>query len=114
MRFSTWSGSCSGLKVLSPYSSEEVHGKDSEEASQVTVWLLMPSDQIRCDIGKGGQTIRSIRSESGVQIHILKDDHLPSCALSSDGLVQISGEPSLVRKALYQMASRLHDNPSRS
>ena len=75
--------------MLSPYSSEEVQGKDSEEASQVTVWLLMPSDQIRCDIGKGGQTIQSIRSESGVQIHILKDDHLPSCALSSDELVQV-------------------------
>ena len=28
--------------------------------------------------------------------------------------LQISGEPSLVRKALYQIASRLHDNPSRS
>lgn len=28
--------------------------------------------------------------------------------------LQISGEPSLVRKALYQIATRLHDNPSRS
>ncbi|RVW80959.1 KH domain-containing protein [Vitis vinifera] len=94
--------------------SEEVHGEDSEEASQVTVRLLVPSDQIGCVIGKGGQIIQSIRSESGAQIRILKDDHLPSCALSSDELVQISGEPSLVRKALYQIASRLHDNPSRS
>ncbi|KAJ9683716.1 hypothetical protein PVL29_019333 [Vitis rotundifolia] len=94
--------------------SEEVHGEDSEEASQVTVRLLVPSDQIGCVIGKGGQIIQSIRSESGAQIRILKDDHLPSCALSSDELVQISGEPSFVRKALYQIASRLHDNPSRS
>lgn len=27
---------------------------------------------------------------------------------------QISGEPLIVKKALYQIASRLHDNPSRS
>ncbi|KAI5340959.1 hypothetical protein L3X38_020233 [Prunus dulcis] len=48
------------------------------------------------------------------QIRILKDDHLPACALNSDELVQISGEAPLVKKALFQIASRLHDNPSRS
>lgn len=68
--------------------SEEVH-VDSEEASQVMVRLLVPSDQIGCVIGKGGQIVQNIRSESGAQIRILKDDHLPSCALSSDELVQV-------------------------
>ena len=29
-------------------------------------------------------------------------------------MFQVSGEPSIVKKALYQIASRLHDNPSRS
>lgn len=29
-------------------------------------------------------------------------------------MIQISGEASVVRKALFQIASRLHDNPSRS
>lgn len=29
-------------------------------------------------------------------------------------MIQISGEASRVRKALFQIASRLHDNPSRS
>jgi len=29
-------------------------------------------------------------------------------------VLQISGEPSVVRKALYEIANRLHDNPSRS
>ena len=94
--------------------SEEVHGEDSEEANQVTVRLLVPSNQIGCVIGKGGQIIQSIRSESGAQIRILKDDHLPSCSLSSNELIQISREPFIVRKILYQIASRLHDNPSRS
>ncbi|PSS35136.1 KH domain-containing protein [Actinidia chinensis var. chinensis] len=89
-------------------------GEDLEETPQVTAKLLVPSDQIGCVIGKGGQIVQNIRSETGAQIRILKDDHLPACALSSDELVQISGEPQVVRKALYQIASRLHDNPSRS
>ncbi|XP_051120269.1 KH domain-containing protein At4g18375 isoform X2 [Andrographis paniculata] len=88
--------------------------EDSEDIPQVTVRLLVPSDQIGCIIGKGGQIVQNIRSESGAQIRIVKDDHLPTCALSSDELVQISGNSSLVKKALYQISSRLHDNPSRS
>ncbi|PIN22611.1 PolyC-binding proteins alphaCP-1 [Handroanthus impetiginosus] len=88
--------------------------ENSEEAPQVTVRLLVPSDQIGCIIGKGGQIVQNIRSDTGAQIRIVKDDHLPACALSSDELVQISGDVSVVRKALYQIASRLHDNPSRS
>ncbi|KAK9272508.1 hypothetical protein L1049_002881 [Liquidambar formosana] len=94
---------------------EELHDdEDSEGSHQVTARLLVPSDQIGCVIGKGGQIVQTIRSESGAQIRILKDEHLPSCALSSDELVQISGEAAVVKKALYQIASRLHDNPSRS
>ncbi|KAL9157757.1 hypothetical protein ABFS82_08G024600 [Erythranthe guttata] len=88
---------------------------DLEEVHQVTVRLLVPSDQIGwCIIGKGGQIVQNIRGETGAQVRIVKDDHLPTCALSSDELVQISGDASMVRKALYQIASRLHDNPSRS
>ncbi|KAL6990526.1 hypothetical protein U1Q18_042261 [Sarracenia purpurea var. burkii] len=88
--------------------------EDSEETPQVTARILVPSDQIGCVIGKGGQIVTNIRSETGAQIRILKDDHLPLCALNSDELVQISGKAEVVRKALYQVASRLHDNPSRS
>ncbi|KAK6129233.1 hypothetical protein DH2020_037063 [Rehmannia glutinosa] len=88
--------------------------EDSEESPQVTVRLLVPSDQIGCIIGKGGQIVQNIRSETGAQIRIVKDDHLPTCALRSDELVQISGDASVVKRALYQIASRLHDNPSRS
>ncbi|KAJ0098579.1 hypothetical protein Patl1_21887 [Pistacia atlantica] len=94
---------------------DELHGdEDSEGGHQVTAKLLVPSDQIGCVIGKGGQIVQNIRSETGAQIRILKDDHLPSCALSSDELVQISGEAAVVKKALYQIASRLHENPSRT
>ncbi|GAU14140.1 hypothetical protein TSUD_169650 [Trifolium subterraneum] len=88
---------------------EKVDGGDV-----VTAKLLVPSDQIGCVIGKGGQIVQNIRSETGAQIRILKDERLPLCALNSDELVQITGEIAVVKKALIQIASRLHDNPSRT
>lgn len=85
-----------------------------DESQQVIVRMLVPSDQIGCVIGKGGQVVQNIRSETHAQIRILSNEHLPNCALSSDELLQISGDTMVVRKALYQISSRLHDNPSRS
>ncbi|KAK6139338.1 hypothetical protein DH2020_026919 [Rehmannia glutinosa] len=49
-----------------------------------------------------------------VTVRLLVPEHLPPCALSSDELVQINGEATVVKSALYQVAFRLHDNPSRS
>ncbi|KAL2329946.1 hypothetical protein Fmac_017527 [Flemingia macrophylla] len=89
-------------------------GDDDDDRNHVTAKLLVPSDQIGCVIGKGGQIVQNIRSETGAQIRILKDDRLPPCALSSDELVQISGEAAVVKRALFQIASQIHDNPSRS
>ena len=83
--------------------SEKVHSEDFEEASQVTVQLLVTSDQIGCVIGKGGQIIQNIYSESGAQIYILKNDHLLSCALSFDELVQISGERPLLGRLFIKL-----------
>ncbi|XP_010458899.1 PREDICTED: KH domain-containing protein At4g18375-like isoform X1 [Camelina sativa] len=90
---------------------------DDDELSKkqtVTVRMLVPSDQIGCVIGKGGQVIQNLRNDTNAQIRVIKD-HLPSCALalSHDELLQIIGEPLVVREALYQVASLLHDNPSR-
>ncbi|KAK8567297.1 hypothetical protein V6N13_105272 [Hibiscus sabdariffa] len=85
-----------------------------EQTHLVTVRMLVASDQIGCVIGKGGQVIQTIRSETHAQIRVLSNEHLPPCALSSDELLQIVGEPAVVRKALYHVASRIHDNPSRS
>ncbi|KAA3456052.1 KH domain-containing protein isoform X1 [Gossypium australe] len=92
---------------------EDLHSDEDSEGRQITSQLLVSSDQIGCVIGKGGQIVQNIRSETGAQIRILKDD-LPSCALSTDELVQISGEAAVVKKALHQIASGLHENPSRS
>ncbi|CAN0896550.1 KH domain-containing protein At4g18375 [Linum grandiflorum] len=98
---------------------EEEEGEDDEDEAgevqrkQVSVRMLVPSDQIGCVIGKGGQVIQGIRSETGAQIRILKDEHLPPFALTTDELLQIVGEPAVVRMALMQVATRLHENPSR-
>ncbi|XP_050226499.1 RNA-binding KH domain-containing protein RCF3 [Mercurialis annua] len=94
---------------------EDMHSDDeSDDGHQVVARLIVPSDQIGCIIGKGGQIVQNIRSETGAQIRILKDEHVPPCALSTDELVQISGEIAVVKKALYQIATRLHENPSRT
>ncbi|XP_050204112.1 KH domain-containing protein At4g18375 isoform X2 [Mercurialis annua] len=91
---------------------EDDGGKEGQVV--VTVKMLVPADQIGCIIGKGGQVIQNIRSETGAQIRVLKDEHLPPLALPTDELLLIIGEPAVVRKALYQVATRLHENPSRS
>ncbi|XP_051122180.1 KH domain-containing protein At4g18375-like [Andrographis paniculata] len=85
-----------------------------DDPLQVNVRLLVPSDQIGCVIGKGGQIIQSLRNETLAQIRILGSEHLPPCALSSDELIQINGEANVVKNALYHVALRLHENPSRS
>uniref|UniRef100_M4CQ05 K Homology domain-containing protein n=1 Tax=Brassica campestris TaxID=3711 RepID=M4CQ05_BRACM len=89
--------------------------EDSSEGEQQAIAkLLVPSDQIGCILGRGGQIVQNIRSETGAQIRIIKDRNMPLCALSSDELIQISGEVLLVKKALHQIAARLHENPSRT
>ncbi|KAK1425779.1 hypothetical protein QVD17_21137 [Tagetes erecta] len=102
------------FKVHDKIIAEEGLGDEFDDIQPVTVRMLVPSDQIGCVIGKGGQVVQSIRNETRAQIRILSSDHLPNCALNSDELLQISGDTTAVRKALYQVASRLHDNPSRS
>jgi poly(rC)-binding protein 2/3/4 len=59
------------------------------EVQQVTVRMLVPTDQIGCVIGKGGQVIQNIRSETRAQIRITKDEHLPPLALSTDELLLV-------------------------
>lgn len=74
---------------------EESQADDgSEDPMQMTVRLLVPSDQIGCVIGKGGQVVQSIRSETGAQVRIFSSEHLPPCALASDELIQVQEETS--------------------
>lgn len=57
------------FKIHDRVVAEEVPIDDELEApQQLTVRLLVPSDQIGCVIGKGGQVVQSIRNDSGAQV----------------------------------------------
>lgn len=87
--------------------------KDDDEPGQVTARLLVPDNQIGCVIGKGGRIIEQMRKDIGTQIRVLPKESLPACAFSSDELVQVAGDPVLVRKALHAISSRIYENPRR-
>ncbi|KAE8775408.1 KH domain-containing protein [Hordeum vulgare] len=85
--------------------------ENSETAGHVTARILVPGNQVGCLLGKGGSIIQQLRNDTGAGIRVLPSENLPQCALKSDELVQISGAASLVRKALYEISTRLHMHP---
>ncbi|XP_010916373.1 KH domain-containing protein At4g18375 isoform X2 [Elaeis guineensis] len=87
-----------------------VHEKTGAD-DVVTSRILVPSNQVGCLLGKGGTVIQKLRSDTGANIRILPAEHLPPCAMSTDELVQISGVPSIVKKALYDITTLLHQHP---
>lgn len=85
-----------GEKVLSPAEDAlfRIHDRvvaddNGGGEEKVTAKLLVPSDQIGCVLGRGGQVVQNIRSETGAHIRIVKDRNMPLCALSSDELIQV-------------------------
>lgn len=91
-------------------------GSDYEEddkSRNVTARLLVPTNQIGCLLGKGGKIIEKMRSDTSAQIRIMSKEQLPPCAMDTDELVQISGDPTVVKKALYEISARLHENPAK-
>ncbi|KAJ6795494.1 KH domain-containing protein HEN4-like [Iris pallida] len=88
-----------------------IHEKADPDES-VTARILVPSNQVGCLIGKGGTVIQKLRSDyTGASIRVLSAEHLPPCAMRTDELVQISGKPAIVKKALYDVSTRLHQHP---
>lgn len=63
--------------------------EESKKPSSSVARLLVFSGQVGCLLGKAGSVIKQMSSESGAQIRILPKDKLPSCASSSDELVQV-------------------------
>lgn len=86
---------------------------DDEPPHQVTARLLVPNIQIGCLLGKGGRIIEQMRKEIGGQIRVMPKEQLPLCASATDELVQLSGDPVLVKKALKAVSSKLYENPPR-
>lgn len=82
-----------------------------DENCMVTARLLVPNNMVGCLLGKGGDVIQRLRSETGASIRVLPSEHLPSCALPTDELVQMQGKPSILKRALYDVSTLLHQNP---
>ncbi|KAK3185186.1 hypothetical protein Dsin_032472 [Dipteronia sinensis] len=91
-------------------------GRDpsSNKGSLVTARLVVASNQVGCLLGKGGTIISEMRKATGTSIRILGDDQVPKCAPENDKVVQISGEFSRVKDAVYNVSGRLRDNLSPS
>ncbi|KAI5060829.1 hypothetical protein GOP47_0023334 [Adiantum capillus-veneris] len=83
---------------------------DDQFPQPVNFRLLVPKVHIGCLLGKAGKIIEQMRKDIGVQIRILPKDQHPACAASTDELVQVAGDAFLVRKALFEISTRLHDN----
>lgn len=100
------------LKVHDRIVKEDLGGTDNNENEIiVTARLLVPNNMVGCLLGKKGDVIQRLRGETRANIRVLPADHLPSCAMTSDELVQISGKPTIARKALYEVSTLLHQNP---
>lgn len=85
--------------VAEEHDNEDDYDDDDDEFSErqtvVTARMLVPSDQIGCLIGKGGQVIQKLRHETNAQIRVI-NDNLPICALalSHDELLQVNANNS--------------------
>ncbi|XP_047316310.1 KH domain-containing protein At4g18375-like isoform X1 [Impatiens glandulifera] len=79
--------------------------------NMVTARLLVPNNMVGCVLGKKGDVIQRLRSETGASIRVLRPDSLPTCAMSTDQMVQVSGKQAVARKALYEISTLLHQNP---
>ncbi|CAL1405392.1 unnamed protein product [Linum trigynum] len=84
---------------------------DVNESNVVSARLLVPNNMVGCILGKGGDVIKRLRSETGASIRVLPPEQLPTCAMSTDELVQISGKLDVAKRALYEVSTLLHQNP---
>ncbi|KAL9424888.1 hypothetical protein AB3S75_031918 [Citrus x aurantiifolia] len=103
------------LKVHDRIIEEDLFGgmasDGDNENSTVTARLLVPNNMVGCLLGKRGDVIQRLRSETGANIRVLPADRLPPCAMNTDELVQISGKPNVAKRALYEVSTLLHQNP---
>ncbi|XVF20821.1 hypothetical protein REPUB_Repub12eG0035500 [Reevesia pubescens] len=84
---------------------------DDNGNTVVSARLLVPNNMVGCLLGRRGDVIQRLRSETGASIRVLPADHLPACAMATDELVQISGKPDVAKRALYEVSTLLHQNP---
>lgn len=80
------------LKVHDRIVEEELATADNDGKNEivVTARLLVPNNMVGCLLGRKGDVIQRLRGETGANIRVLPADHLPSCAMNTDELVQVS------------------------
>ncbi|KAG4177845.1 hypothetical protein ERO13_A10G003000v2 [Gossypium hirsutum] len=91
--------------------------KESEQESENLVAccrMLLAFNQAACLLGRGGWFLEKIGQENGTQIRVLTRDQLLPCAAPGDELLQITGNFSAVKKALFSISSFLQENIAHS
>eukprot|EP00239_Pterosperma_sp_CCMP1384_P008297 CAMPEP_0197848946 /NCGR_PEP_ID=MMETSP1438-20131217/10553_1 /TAXON_ID=1461541 /ORGANISM="Pterosperma sp., Strain CCMP1384" /LENGTH=342 /DNA_ID=CAMNT_0043461427 /DNA_START=77 /DNA_END=1105 /DNA_ORIENTATION=+ len=84
----------------------------TEEGSNTTTTrMLVDGSQAGCLIGKGGEIIKMIREGSGAHVRILPPEEVPPCALPTDRVVQMVGDPTSLRSCLQMVSKQLRENP---
>ncbi|KAJ4772526.1 RNA-binding KH domain-containing protein [Rhynchospora pubera] len=81
---------------------------ENKNSGKEEVWLLVPASQAAGVIGKGGSTIKRVRSMTRAAIKVSpKDpaDATHSCALEFDNFLHIAGEPESVKRALLAIST---------
>eukprot|EP00898_Chlorokybus_atmophyticus_P001178 jgi/Chlat1/2060/Chrsp17S02529 len=81
--------------------------ESTRNAAEFVVRMLIPSTQVGCILGRGGNVIRQLREQSGATIKIAAQGQLPAVASEGDELLQLSGNFSSVMTALGNVAFRL-------
>ncbi|OMO80197.1 hypothetical protein CCACVL1_13131 [Corchorus capsularis] len=102
------------LKVHDRIVEDDLYGgptSDDYGNTVVSARLLVPNNMVGCLLGKRGDVIQRLRSETGASIRVLPADHLPACAMATDELVQISGKRDVAKRALHEVSTLLHQNP---
>ncbi|KAJ6796438.1 KH domain-containing protein HEN4-like [Iris pallida] len=101
------------LLVFERIIAAEPENDGGDEESDVIVRLLVLSSQVGFLVGKGGNVIKQMSSDSGAQIRILAKDMIPLCASPHDDVVQITGKVDSAKKALQSVSQHLFENPPR-
>ncbi|KAL6507540.1 hypothetical protein OROGR_023735 [Orobanche gracilis] len=119
--------------------------RDAEKAQRdetvVSACLLVSDNTVGCLLGRKGDVIQRLRSETGANIRVVPSDHLTACSMRDDELVKvnllsvfaiygylwdqnhglngktihltISGKPAIVKKALFEVSTLLYQNPQK-
>ncbi|MQL85911.1 hypothetical protein Taro_018437 [Colocasia esculenta] len=80
-----------------------------EKGAAASARLLVPSQQIGCLLGKGGNIIAEMRRATGANIRIFLKEHVPKCAQPNDEVVQITGSFQSVQDALLHITGRIRE-----